>query len=52
MSINSCKEVQALKAKFDNDVFGITRVRVRYRVNFGSQKLRNSETATKQKPQR
>ena len=29
------------KPKFDNDEFGITRVRVRYRVNFRSQKLQN-----------
>ena len=27
---------------FNNDEFGITRVRVRYRVNFRSQKLRSS----------
>ena len=30
------------KQKFDNDEFSITRVRVRYRVNFRSQKLRSS----------
>ena len=35
--IDLCSET-----KSDNDEFGITRVRVRYRVNFRSQKLRSS----------